>query len=131
MIRTCIVDTTINRVVNIVEYDKVPKDTPPGFDDGKIAVASDDAQIGWSWASKKLHPPSPDASVGIASRKASRKASAQAALNRTDLVALRCFKAGIGYPAEWLSYTNALRATLNSDELDGVLPSQPAYPVNT
>lgn len=54
------------------------------------------------------------------------RAEAQAALDRSDLVALRCFKNGVPFPAEWATYCAALRAIVVSGV--GPLPVQPAYP---
>lgn len=54
------------------------------------------------------------------------QAEAQAALDKSDLVALRCFKNGVPFPAEWATYCAALRAIVVSSV--GPLPVQPAYP---
>lgn len=54
------------------------------------------------------------------------KAEAQAALDKSDLVALRCFKNGVSFPAEWATYCAALRAIVVSGV--GPVPAQPAYP---
>lgn len=57
---------------------------------------------------------------------------AQNALARTDLVALRCIKAGVVFPAAWLSYTTALRNIANgTDTTSTTIPAQPAYPAGT
>ena len=53
-------------------------------------------------------------------------AEAKAALDKSDLVALRCFKNGVPFPAEWVSYCAALRAIVVSGV--GPMPVQPAYP---
>ncbi len=60
------------------------------------------------------------------------QAQAQAALDRTDLMAFRCFKAGIAFPAAWQTYTIALRNIVNgTDATSTALPTQPAYPAGT
>lgn len=60
------------------------------------------------------------------------KQQAQAALNATDLVCLRCYKSGVAYPTDWQTYTTALRAIVNgSDTTSTTLPTQPAYPAGT
>lgn len=46
-----------------------------------------------------------------------------AALAKSDMVAMRCLKAGVPFPPEWQTYVTALRS--------GMLPNQPAYPSNT
>jgi hypothetical protein len=40
MQRFAIIDTSTNKVINVVEYDAAPSDPPPGFDAGIIAVQS-------------------------------------------------------------------------------------------
>ncbi len=58
--------------------------------------------------------------------------AALAALDLTDRVAQRCFKAGVAYPPEWQAYTLALRAIVNGADTAGAsLPPQPAYPAGT
>lgn len=61
--------------------------------------------------------------VQVAQAKSDLKASIQAALDRSDMTALRCFKAGVSFPDEWKTYVTALR--------NGTLPTQPAYPKGT
>lgn len=57
---------------------------------------------------------------------------AQIALTKSDLVAMRCFKAGVAYPSAWQNYTDALRAIINgTDTTSTVLPSIPSYPAGT
>ena len=56
--------------------------------------------------------------------------SVQAELDRTDLVAIRCIKAGVAFPTEWQTYTTDLRALLSSTTA-GTLPTPPAYPAGT
>lgn len=67
-------------------------------------------------------PPSLDEAV----TKVDYKVEAQAALDKSDLVALRCFKNGVPFPAEWATYCAALRAIVVSGV--GPLPTQPTYP---
>ena len=57
------------------------------------------------------------------------KEQAKAALEKTDLVALRCLKAGAEFPAEWQEYVRALR--LIAATAKGEFPAQPAYPAGT
>jgi hypothetical protein len=60
------------------------------------------------------------------------KASAQIALNATDLVAFRCFKAGVPYPTAWQDYALALRNIVTGVDMASTsLPSKPAYPSGT
>ncbi len=57
---------------------------------------------------------------------------AQAALELTDRVALRCLKAAAPFPAAWHAYTQALRAIVNgTDTASTSLPAQPPFPAGT
>jgi len=60
----------------------------------------------------------------------SYKQLAQVKLNKTDLVALRCVKAGIEFPQDWKDYTAALRYIVGSETGDytAILPIKPDYP---
>lgn len=50
-------------------------------------------------------------------------------LEYTDQVASRCFKAGVEWPADWKTYTQALRdITKQLDPLNVVWPVLPALP---
>lgn len=61
------------------------------------------------------------------------QAKAQALLYATDIVALRCWKAGVVYPPEWLDYTNKLRAIVRAPSGDSYadFPPRPSYPEGT
>ena len=60
------------------------------------------------------------------------QAQAADALSKTDIVAGRCFKAGIAFPSAWQTYTVALRAIVSgTDTISTSLPTQPAYPAGT
>jgi hypothetical protein len=57
---------------------------------------------------------------------------AKAALISTDMVSLRCFKAGVIFPTDWQTYVTALRAITNGlDTVSIRLPTPPAYPAGT
>lgn len=57
------------------------------------------------------------------------KSEALSALTKSDLVAIRCVKAGIPFPADWQEYVAGLRAVVNGSAL--TLPEQPEYPEGT
>lgn len=61
------------------------------------------------------------------------QAKAQALLDKTDLVCIRCYKIGIPYPSEWLDYTNKLRDIIRAAAGDSTaeLPLSPIYPVGS
>ncbi len=58
---------------------------------------------------------------------------AKSALDASDMVALRCFKAGVAFPLDWQTYTTTLRSIVNgtASPLPTALPAQPAYPSGT
>lgn len=51
------------------------------------------------------------------------------ALEKSDLVALRCFKSGVEFPQAWKDYVISLRAIVNGGS--GPIPDQPTYPQGT
>ena len=53
------------------------------------------------------------------------------ALQRTDVVASRCYKAGVAFPAAWLAYVAALRAIVANPASAAELPAAPLYPEGT
>ncbi|MFH1158909.1 MAG: hypothetical protein V1721_08575 [Pseudomonadota bacterium] len=57
------------------------------------------------------------------------KGQALSALAKSDLVAIRCIKAGTLFPADWWEYVTALRAIMNGAAEP--LPAQPEYPEGT
>lgn len=57
------------------------------------------------------------------------KHRARRALDQTDMVALRCVKAGVAFPTEWRSYVVALRAIVAGSEAP--IPVRPDYPAGT
>lgn len=57
------------------------------------------------------------------------RSRALAALSETDAVAIRCFKAGVAFPAEWRVYVEQLREIVRADS--GELPKKPAFPEGT
>ena len=58
--------------------------------------------------------------------------SAKNALDESDMVAIRCMKAGTAFPSAWQTYTTELRAIINgSDTTSTSLPTKPAYPAGT
>jgi hypothetical protein len=53
-----------------------------------------------------------------------------AALLKSDVVASRCYKAGVAFPSAWLTYVQTLRAIVDGSQ-QGPLPTQPNYPTGT
>lgn len=56
-------------------------------------------------------------------------ANAQAALSVTDMVFIRCGKAGVAWPSDWQDYVVALRDVVNGTT--STMPVQPAYPAGS
>ena len=57
MKRYAIIDGS--QVINAIEYETDPSNPPPGFPDGIIAVQSDTAGPGWTYANGVLTAPQP------------------------------------------------------------------------
>jgi hypothetical protein len=64
---------------------------------------------------------------------ASYQARAQEALSKSDIVAIRCVKAGVLFPPEWQAYCISLRAIVGAASGDSTkpLPTRPPYPSGT
>ena len=58
---------------------------------------------------------------------------AHSALDKSDMVALRCFKAAVVFPVAWATYVTALRAIVGAASGDPMkpLPTAPTYPAGT
>lgn len=74
-------------VFNIIEYDTVPSNPPPGFDNPIIAVQSDTAQIGWTYVdgqfiASPIPAPTPEKLIEKC------KATATSILSSTDWTAI-------------------------------------------
>lgn len=46
-------------VINTIEYEEQPTNPPAGFEDGHIAIQTDEASIGWEYANEKFTNPNP------------------------------------------------------------------------
>jgi hypothetical protein len=61
LIRHCIVDTTTNIVVNIIDYGTEQTGIPPGLEEHLLCVKSDTGEIGGSYEDGVItNPPQPD-----------------------------------------------------------------------
>jgi hypothetical protein len=71
------------------------------------------------------------AAVGALQNTALR-AQANLALDKSDIVASRCYKAGVAFPSAWLTYVESLRNIVNgTDTTSTSLPVTPTYPAGT
>jgi hypothetical protein len=70
-----------------------------------------------------------DAANTSASALRQKKKTAMEELDKSDMVAIRCLKAGVPFPQEWKDYVTALRLIVATGE--GSLPEQPVYPEGT
>ena len=48
-----------NSVVNIIEYEEQPSTPPAGFEDGHIAVQTENVSIGWTYFNGQFINPNP------------------------------------------------------------------------
>jgi hypothetical protein len=46
-------------VINVIEYAEQPITPPPGFEDGHIAIQTDNVSIGWTYANSTFTNPNP------------------------------------------------------------------------
>ena len=53
-------------------------------------------------------------------------ANARSAIDESDMVALRCIKAGVAFPQNWQTYVQGLRAVIKAG--GGPLPAIPTNP---
>lgn len=61
LIRHCIIDTTTNLVVNIIEYETGQTGIPPGLEAHLLCVKSDAGEIGGTYANGVItNPPQPE-----------------------------------------------------------------------
>lgn len=54
-----------NSVVNIIEYEEQPSIPPAGFEDGHIAVQTENVSIGWTYVNDQFINPNPQESEQI------------------------------------------------------------------
>lgn len=54
-----------NSVVNIIEYEEQPSTPPAGFEDGHIAVQTENVSIGWTYFNGQFINPNPQESEQI------------------------------------------------------------------
>ncbi|WP_316196565.1 DUF4376 domain-containing protein [Bradyrhizobium sp. SZCCHNS3053] len=59
MKRFAIVDTTTNKIVNVINYETSPTNPPPGFEAGFIAVQHDQVSTDWTWNGSDVVAPVP------------------------------------------------------------------------
>ncbi len=64
---------------------------------------------------------------------ATYQATAQAALDASDITMSRCVENAVTVPAEWATYRKALREIVGaaSGDATAALPTKPAYPAGT
>lgn len=46
-------------VINVIDYESQPTNPPPGFEDGIIAVQSDEASVRWTYKNDVFTAPQP------------------------------------------------------------------------
>jgi hypothetical protein len=104
--------------------------------DGVVLIVLDDGQaagIGWSYSNGVFTAPPYTYTPTLAEQWVRFIAGVKAALDDTDMVTWRCYKAGVAFPAVWLDYTRQLRALMGVEQTSAppALPVPPAYPEGT
>lgn len=128
MSRYAIINVDI--VVNIIDYDTVPSNPPPGFESPIIAIQSDTAQIGWGYVDGQfVAPPTPAPTPE--ELQAQCKTIAIGILNTTDWTSI----GDVGNPqmsnpylvnqAAFISYRSQIRALAVNPVADPVWPTAP------
>lgn len=115
--RCALIRTADGFVENVVIADPVEDQAPEGFS----FVESNEASPGDSYSGGAFTRPVPATNY---------PAEAQAALDASDMTALRCIKAGVAFPSDWQAYCVTLRAIVTGTQ-SGPLPARPAYPSGT
>ena len=117
-------------VINIIDYDTVPSNPPPGFESPIIAVQSDIAQIGWTYVDGVfIAPPTPAPTPEELI--AQCKTIATGILQQTDWTSI----ADVGDPtkanpylvnqAAFISYRSTVRNLAVNPVIDPVFPTAP------
>lgn len=108
-------------VINIIEYEPTAQ-IGDGLEDSHTAIASDTAQIGWSYDGVQFIDTTPPIKPVILPL----PQQAFDALAMSDKVAWRCLKAGVPYPANWHEVDIQLRDIVSGkDTTSTELPSFP------
>ena len=97
---------------------------------GRIEVAGklrvDGAAVGWSDDTYEIVEVETPELAPVAEDSTMR---ARIELDASDMVALRCFKAGAAWPQDWKDYCTALRKIVRGG--GDTLPVRPPYPTGT
>lgn len=106
--------------IDITTLPNVPKTLSP------IIIPRPDSSHEWVKGAWQLNPAIANAALMAAAKAALDKLTAPAG------TVMRCYMAGIAFPADWQAYRAALLAIANgTDSSSTVLPTQPAYPAGT
>lgn len=123
--RYALIDLSSSRVVNVVEIEEGDGSSDP---EGMIHVASETASIGDGWDGASFVPPPvpPPTTEELWAAARTRRAPL---LQATDIIAIRCFKAGVEWPEDWKAYTQKLRdITKQPDPASLDWPTAPPIP---
>lgn len=74
-------------------------------------------------------PAEHDAAQATAQQTGALTDAAKSELEATDMVAIRCVKAGVDFPADWKQFVSVLREIIANGS--GEMPIRPAYPDQT
>jgi len=59
LIRHAIIDTTTNKIINIIDYEETQTGVPPGLESHLLCIANDTYQIGGTLVNNVYTPPQP------------------------------------------------------------------------
>lgn len=108
-------------IQNLIEYDPALPHGPYTPPDGLTLQEVNDWLVAGNNTGDPVSVPIVNPAVLIG--------QAKYALIQSDDTAIRCLKAGVAFPAEWLAYVAALRTIAAGGP--GPLPDKPAYPAGT
>ena len=117
-------------VINIIDYDTVPSNPPPGFENPIIAVQSNTAQIGWTYVNgvfiaPPVPAPTPEELIALC------KQTATAILTSTDWTAIPDVSDPLKSnpylenQAEFVSFRSTIRNYAVNPVVDPIWPTQP------
>ena len=122
-------------------YDSIDSPVPHGVTGIEITDAQWQACIntpGYTVANGALVAPVPPTAAQIAAQRVASawsayQASAQVALDKSDVTILRCYEHAIPVTADWIAYRAALRVIVSTATGDATagLPTMPAYPAGS
>lgn len=125
-------DPVSRAVVGYLDTDRFDYDPLPPAEQ-LIELPDEQSEQPWpAWVVDGALRTDEPAAASAARAWASHQADAAVALKASDLVAIRCLKAGVPFPAPWQAYVGELRTIVRASSGEmAPLPVPPAYPAGT